>query len=505
MNAVTTIRTLIFALILLACDSTLSRWDNVHVNVHEFDPNPPWINVGEDIVTNEEFQRRATTELLERLTYSWTKMSGPGSIIFGTPTEQETSIAADQDGLYVIRATAKNELGDEAFDEFQLTWDTTPPEAPSILRTLAGSLAGSDVRITNQTTIVLSWDEAKDAGVGVKEYTVTWYAGDNCSGFENTLAGLLTPHHTITGQDGDTFSFKVTATDQLDQSQTSSCSPSIRIDTSLPPALTAFTGATGSAVASTKLTLTLPADFTDYDSITIRRTTGAAAPVDCSSGDLIKTYAKADLNASLVYADLAPAAGAAYSYRVCIADAAGNELGQNTATNIATKDHYIFVSSQTTDGTFGGSGGTATADAFCMGLAVASTQSIINEELKWRAIVSTSTTNAASRIQVLGKIRTTDVPTFTLAANDANELWSGTLLTYVGNDETGGAVGAEMVWTGTLSDGTTAPQTCNNWTSNSIGLSAIVGDPGAINNTWIGNAATETCNTPLRVYCISQR
>ncbi len=507
MNTILSIKTFILAIILLACDSTLSRWDDVRVNIHGVNGSQSLIHAGDDIVTNREFSRRATTELSEQLSYSWSKVSGPGNIIFSAPQEQETSIAADQDGIYVIRVTARNQLGDETSDDFQLTWDTIPPVPPDTLQTRAGGTTGSDVRLTNQTTIVFAWNDAKDEGVGVRDYTITWYASGDCTGFESTRIGLQQTHHIIQGQDGDVFSFKVTAFDKLDQSQTSACSPSIRIDTSLPPALTAFTGVTGSQVGSTKLTLTLPPDHSDYNSITIRRSSGTSAPIDCSAGDSIKTYNKGALAASLVYVDAAPGAGAAYSYRACILDAAGNELGQNTAANIVSKDHYIFVTSGTTDGKFNvPTGGAAAADLTCLDSAVNSSQTVISEELKWRAIVSTSTKSAASSLQILGKVRATDVPTYTVVANNAAELWSGTLLTYIGNDENG-APSADplMVWTGTLGDGSTAPQTCNDWTNNTIAQSAIVGDPGAFDNTWIGIVATETCNSAQHVYCISQR
>lgn len=484
----------------------MSQWDKVHVQV-EPATALSLLDAGPDLTTHKEFIRRATTELSESLSYSWEKISGPGNVLFGDASAQETSIAADQDGFYEIRVTARNEWGDETADSFRLTWDTTGPNAPTGLKTLAGSLSGSDVRITNQTTIILSWDAAVDAGSGLRDYDLTWYAGANCSGFETRVPALTATHYTITGQDGDTFSFKVTARDQLDQATSSACSPSVTIDTSLPPALTAFTGVTGAVVGSVKLTLTLPADYSEYASIRVRRSAGITAPVDCSSGTLAKTFAKSDLAATLNYTDLTPTADDAYSYRVCIADEAGNELGQNTTVNHRSKAHYVFASSSTMDGTFFGISGVAAADMECRSLVLSPTAlNVVKEELHWKAIVSSSTESALARIQILGKVYATDDPVYTLAANDSTDFWDGSheALGFFANDEFGAAVGAEMIWTGTLSNGLPAAQNCNNWTTNGGGF-AVVGDPGFSDTNWIDNGSPEACNASHRIYCINQR
>ncbi|MBL4644665.1 MAG: DUF5011 domain-containing protein, partial [Candidatus Pacebacteria bacterium] len=60
-------------------------------------------------------------------TYDWTKASGPGTITFGTPTAEDTSITASADGTYVIRLTVFDKAGNSAFDEMTYVYDTTAP------------------------------------------------------------------------------------------------------------------------------------------------------------------------------------------------------------------------------------------------------------------------------------------------------------------------------------------------------------------------------------------
>ena len=51
--------------------------------------------------------------------------SGPGTINFSNPTSATTTISATTDGTYRIRATVMDVHGNDSFDEFNLTWDTS--------------------------------------------------------------------------------------------------------------------------------------------------------------------------------------------------------------------------------------------------------------------------------------------------------------------------------------------------------------------------------------------
>ena len=49
-------------------------------------------------------------------TLNWTKISGPGSVAFGSPTLKDTTFTVSLKGTYVIRCTVNNSLGGSAVD-----------------------------------------------------------------------------------------------------------------------------------------------------------------------------------------------------------------------------------------------------------------------------------------------------------------------------------------------------------------------------------------------------
>lgn len=487
---------------LVGCDDSLSQWDRVSVQVLSGVRDvidPLVVDAGGDIVTNLAFERTALVEGTSLVSFQWESTNG-GDILFGSPTEASTTIAAEIDGAYTVRVTARTEDGAEGHDEFLLTWDATGPVPSNTLQTLAGSASGPDVRVTRETTIVLSWGQATDAIVGLRDYTLTWYDAAACAGQATIVTGLISSFHQMTGAHGDVFSYRVTAIDELGQETQSDCSPSIRIDTQAPPALAALGGVTGTKLGEVALTLDLPADVSDYHQVTIRRSAGATAPPDCASGTAVKTLSAAELTSDpLMVADQTALAGSAFSYRVCIQDQAGNETGSDNVANMVSKHHYIFVSSSASSGSFGGLG-VAGADAECEALAGASSLSEINGDPHWRAILSTSSMDAKDRIQIVGPITASDE---TPIADDAADMWDGSLDTAIGIDEDQNPVFSN-VWTGTLSDGTEGAGTCNDWMDATGGVNGTVGDVSAFNGAWLDLGAPAACNTPSAIYCISQ-
>jgi len=65
-------------------------------------------------------------------------------------------------------------------------------------------------------------------------------------------------------------------------------------------------------------------------------------------------------------------------------------------------------------------------------------------------------------------------------------------------DETGTRQSSQIVMTGTLADGTTAPDTCNNWTGTG---SAAFGDTAGGAQAWT-RLYFLSCTTPRRIYCL---
>jgi hypothetical protein len=91
----------------------------------------PEVNAGANVIINKQFTQIAAvvddSSGMDMSTYVWSKVSGPGNIIFGSPNALETSILADMDGTYVIRFEAYDLAGNSASDEMQLIWDTVNP------------------------------------------------------------------------------------------------------------------------------------------------------------------------------------------------------------------------------------------------------------------------------------------------------------------------------------------------------------------------------------------
>lgn len=120
-------------------------------------------------------------------TYTWTKVSGPGTITFSDNTILHPTVYANTDGTYIIRLTATDNAGNSASDTFTLIWDTTPPVITLI--------NGNPITIALNSTLVDPGATALDAIEGnatssitttndvdthtVGTYTITYEAHDS--------------------------------------------------------------------------------------------------------------------------------------------------------------------------------------------------------------------------------------------------------------------------------------------------------------------------------------
>lgn len=85
----------------------------------------PTVSVGPDIATNKEYLIDAAS--VEGSSFSWSQVSGPGTIAFSNPSAEDTKVSANLDGDYTLRLTITTVSGLIAFDELNLRWDTTGP------------------------------------------------------------------------------------------------------------------------------------------------------------------------------------------------------------------------------------------------------------------------------------------------------------------------------------------------------------------------------------------
>ncbi|MCX6809100.1 MAG: Ig-like domain repeat protein, partial [Candidatus Berkelbacteria bacterium] len=96
--------------------------------VVENDTTPPTVDVGADVVTNHTITKTATaTDTAVPMTYAWSKVSGSGTVTFGSSTSLTSTISASTDDTYVIRLSATDAAGNTGHDDFSMTWDTAAP------------------------------------------------------------------------------------------------------------------------------------------------------------------------------------------------------------------------------------------------------------------------------------------------------------------------------------------------------------------------------------------
>lgn len=85
----------------------------------------PTVSVGQDRYANQQIMLDAMS--VDAVSFSWSKIAGPGLISFGSPNAEDTTVKASMDGSYVLRLTITKASGATASDDLNLIWDTTPP------------------------------------------------------------------------------------------------------------------------------------------------------------------------------------------------------------------------------------------------------------------------------------------------------------------------------------------------------------------------------------------
>ncbi len=147
----------------------------------------------------------------------------------------------------------------------------------------------------------------------------------------------------------------------------------------------------------------------------------------------------------------------------------------------------VFVTSAGYSGNFGLAG----ADANCQAMADSSGLGGI-----WTAWLSTSSTPAKSRI---GDYRYVLVDTSIVVAENKADLLDGSLQSAINLDEQGSPSSA-TVWTGTLADGSSSPDTCTDWSGAG---SAISGSAASSAAQWTDSAVVG-CGGSARLYCFEK-
>jgi chitodextrinase len=136
------------------------------------------------------------------LTVAWSKVSGPGTVTFGSPSSAITTAAFSAAGTYVVRLTASDSLlfaSDDRTMVVSAPLDTTPPTISAVA---AGSITASSA--------VISWTTNEPADRQVDYGPTTSY------GFSSSLGTTLATSHSVTLNNlasGATYHYRVKSRD----------------------------------------------------------------------------------------------------------------------------------------------------------------------------------------------------------------------------------------------------------------------------------------------------
>ncbi|HSX43023.1 MAG TPA: hypothetical protein VLF59_02955, partial [Candidatus Saccharimonadales bacterium] len=164
------------------------------------DQTAPTVDAGTDQTTGNAFTQTSSSASdggSGIATYSWAKVSGPGTLSFDDATLLHPQISASADGVYVVRLTVTDAVGNSASDTFTLTWDHTGPAVD----------AGTDK--TARTSFTQTSATSTDAGAGIAGYAWTKVSGPGTITFTN--ASDL--HPQISASADGTYVIRLTATD----------------------------------------------------------------------------------------------------------------------------------------------------------------------------------------------------------------------------------------------------------------------------------------------------
>lgn len=260
--------------------------------------------------------------------------------------------------------------------------------------------------------------------------------------------------------------------------------------------LVAFSAATGTTTdGNINVTVTFPADTTNYTKVEIRRKSGATAPSNaCTTDVLVKTYNTAPYTSETFVDPTATNAGAYFSYTACLYDANGR-VAVTTIPAVraysSTPSHLLFATTSTFTGNLGGLTG---GDAICQGRG-----NRFDPTKTWKLLASSSTVDAVTRVGLSGNVRNVNG---VLLATSSADFFDGTLAAAVSLTEDGVA-STNYSWTGSANTGIKkgAGLYCADWTNST---NATNGRRGRHSTTTTHlDFGTTTCNTALSLYCIS--
>ncbi|MBJ6751083.1 PKD domain-containing protein [Geomonas anaerohicana] len=132
-----------------------------------WDTTLPAVGAGAGRTAGSAFTQTGSVSDATATTLSWSKVSGPGTVSFGSPSAAGTTVAMDKDGSYTLRLTATDSAGNSASSDVAVVWDTTSPTVSAGPAHAANSAFSQNGSVSDATATTLSWSKVSGPGTVV--------------------------------------------------------------------------------------------------------------------------------------------------------------------------------------------------------------------------------------------------------------------------------------------------------------------------------------------------
>ena len=175
-----------------------------------WDTTSPSVDAGFNKSANVSFTQTsasASDSLIGIASYSWSKLSGPGTVSFTTSADLKPQISASADGTYVLQLLITDKLGNSASDTFTLIWDKTAPAVDAGLdKTTSAVFKQSSASANDETSSLATYLWTKVSGPGEVTFNDTALLHPIISASANgTYVLRLTATDTVGNSASDTF------------------------------------------------------------------------------------------------------------------------------------------------------------------------------------------------------------------------------------------------------------------------------------------------------------
>lgn len=124
----------------------------------------PIIDIGANVVTNATRLLSSSTSDATLLGYQWSQISGPGTIIFGSPIGAATTASATVDGTYLVQLSVTDEAGHTASDTISFTWDAHAPAVDAGSDFSVSVATATNALVSDASSVTYNWTKVSGPG-----------------------------------------------------------------------------------------------------------------------------------------------------------------------------------------------------------------------------------------------------------------------------------------------------------------------------------------------------